>query len=419
MSGFLRDLSYLGLGSIVQNVFAFILQILLAKNLAVDQFGMVSFFNGVVSIYALVGTAGISAFLPAFSKRRALAGEPPPHAMLCWAGIIAGLFAAGNLAVYWSGGYRGFRVDLHGLYPWVSAIMLPACLSASIQSVFIGYGKTRMVFHANLIQESARLLMTLVLLKLDCMTVPNLAMGWALIYVAGLAGNAILYLRWVRVFRNPFSEKIRWSADNLGAMSFLIPATATMLLPRLIVFLTGIFHSSAETARISVALIFMSPFAVLLVPYQTALLSHFQEHRDGSGTGTFLRRAGRDLALIIAVSGAGACLLGWFGIETFFGADLADARAYLFPLALVFALDAPRAVLDVFFISLLPRRLIVGAETVRALGIVAVYGLFSGADAVRLLFAIAALAAAANVFKGIKAAGYLASRDAVAARSAS
>jgi O-antigen/teichoic acid export membrane protein len=419
MTGFFRDVSYLGAGSILQSAMLFVLQIVLAKHLPVEDYGSLSFFNGVASMYAMIGTLGISAFLPAFSKRRALEGGAPPHAMLCWSALFACGFAAANLVAHAAGAYRGFRVDLGGLYPWVSATMLPACLTASIQSVFIGYGRTRLVFHATLIQEAAKLAMSLFLIGTDRMSVGHFAIGWALVYIAGLIANAWLYLHWVKRFPKPFAETFRWTRENTEALSFLIPSTATMLLPRLLVFLTGIFHSPEETARISVALVFMSAFGVLLAPYQTALLSHFQGSRDGADAGTLLKRALRDAAWIISASAAGACLLGWFGTGFLFGPALVGARAYLVPLAILFALDAPRAVLDVFFITLVPKRFLAGLESLRVGGIIALFALVPGADAMRPVLAVAALAAALNAVKGFMAFNHRAAQDMLDARSAS
>lgn len=410
--GFFRDLAYLLAGSGSQHVFLLMLQLILARNLPVAEFGRLSFYNGVLSLYFLVGTAGIASLLPALARRRAAAGEAPPHAMAVWATGISAAFALANLGAWAMGAYDRFRVDLGSLCPWISATLVPVCLTAALQSILIGYGKTRMVFHIGLWTEAAKPALALGLLAAGAFDAVNLAAGWAAIYWAGALATSIPYLRWARRFPRAELGPLGWSPGHGEAIAYLIPANALTLTSRLLVFFTGAFRSADDSARLAVALVFMSAFGVVLMPFQTALLSHLQAYRTGGNLAAFVRDSAWKLAGLILAAGAAASLAGIFATDLLFGAGLGGPASFIPLLALLFALDGPRALLDVFSFTFLPKAGLAVAEGLRMLGMAGLFLWFRDRDFWIALALTAALCACVNAAKGARVAAYLRARGA-------
>ncbi|MEO7424207.1 MAG: hypothetical protein ABI036_03410 [Fibrobacteria bacterium] len=411
---FARDAATLIAASVFQHGFIFLMQALVVRNLAVSEYGRLSFFTGMLSVLTLFGTAGISVWLPALSRRRFQEGKPPPHGMLAKAALASLVLAAGNAAAYLLGGYRHFQVDLGGYYLWVSATLIPICLSASIQGILVGYGKTREVFRLNFWLDASRLALAILLAWKTEMGIDMLITGWCALQTMAGVINLVIYLRWTQsgsFGRTGASEKGReWARDLRDSLAFLIPSGATLVLPRLLVFLTGMNHSSEVTAEVSVAMIFMSAFGVMLIPYQTAFLSHFQEYRSGPGMDAFLRKTMLELAAIILSMGAAAWLAGLVLIRPVFGIELTAPNALLGCLVLAFAADAPRALLDVFFATLLPKGVMVGADVARFLAIGGVF-LAPGLSLSQRFLAVAGLSLATNACKAIPVAAYLRHRQ--------
>jgi hypothetical protein len=415
---FIRDAAALISGSVFQHVMLFMMQAVVAQSLTVGEFGRLAFFNGLLSVIGIAGTAGISAWLPALSRRRMQVGMSPPHRMLGWALGFAILCSCLNAAAYALGAYRQFQVSLGPLYFWLSLTLVPICFIASVQGILVGYGKTRTVFRLNLCVDAARLLVPLVLVWGHGLGLQALIIGWAVLQWTAALVNLAIYLAWARGFPGlidlgdgvPVREYWGWSPDHLDALAFLIPSGATLVLPRLLIFLTGMNHAAEETAKAAAAMIFMPLFGVLLIPYQTALLSHFQAYRSGPGLDVFLRKRGKELGFIIVSMGAAAWLSSWTLIGPVFGEEFTASHATLGLLVLAFATDAPRALLDVFFITLLPKGLMAVADLSRFLALGAVF-LAPGLSFHERLVGVAALNLATNAFKAMKVAACLRGRD--------
>jgi O-antigen/teichoic acid export membrane protein len=430
---FTRDAATLMAASVFQHGFIFLMQALVVRNLAVAEYGRLSFFTGMLSVLTIFGTAGISAWLPALSRRRLQAGKPPPHGMLLQAALASLLLAAANALAYLAGGYRHFQVELADYHFWISATLVPICVSASIQGILIGYGKTREVFRLNFWLDASRLLLTIVLAWKSVIGIDMLITGWCALQTGAAVMNLVIYLRWAQRHARteteapspsersvqsvgakvsgadaeaPVGNGAEWRRDLRDALAFLIPSGATLVLPRLLVFLTGLNHSAEVTAEVSVAMIFMSAFGVMLIPYQSALLSHFQEYRSGAGLDAFLRRTLLELGAIIVSMGAAAWLAGLTLIQPAFGMALSSPNTLLGLLVLVFALDAPRALLDVFFVTLLPKGVMACVDLARFLAIGGVF-LAPGFSLNRCLLGVAGLSLAANAFKALRVAAYL------------
>ncbi|MDQ3002508.1 MAG: hypothetical protein M3Y08_14765 [Fibrobacterota bacterium] len=406
---FARDVAYLLGGSVTQSLFLFLVQILLANNLTLDEYGRLAFFNGLLLLFNIIGTAGTAALLPALARRRAAEGKAPPHAMLVWSVCFAALFAVANIVAYAGGLYDGFGVRLDGLYFWMSATLFPVCVMVSIQAIFVGYGRTRLVFHAGIVLEAARLAVVLLLIGTGGLSIGNLILGWFALQALATLINLGAYLAWVRRFPEPFREAIRWTPHNVEALVYLVPSSAGAIMTRLLVFLTGVFHSSEETAVLNICLIFMSAFSILLAPYQTALLSHFQQFRDAGDPGTFVKSAGRNMAVLIFLSAGAAYFGGRFWLEPLFGIPFPAVAGYLAALTLLFALDAPRALFDVFFITFMRKRSLIAVESAKLAGVVAVFTAIPGSLRAQIL-CVAVLGALANLYKGGAAAAYLSGR---------
>jgi hypothetical protein len=112
-----------------------------------------------------------------------------------------------------------------------------------------------------------------------------------------------------------------------------------------------------------------------------------------------------ELAAIILSMGAAAWLAGLALIRPVFGIELSAPNALLGCLVLAFAADAPRALLDVFFATLLPKGVMVGADVARFLAIGGVF-LAPGLSLSQRLLAVAGLSLAANACKAIPVAAY-------------
>lgn len=400
--GIERDAAWLMATAILQNLLAFLVQILLARQLAVHEFGRMVFFNGFFSMLFLIGSAGISAFLPALARARALEGKGPPLVMLAWGSGTAAVLGLANVLAYGAGWYDGFRVQLGGLFLLVTGLLIPGSVNACLQSILIGFGRTRLVFLVSLGLESTKLIGLLFLLALDGLSLSRLIVMWVSIESFFMMVNLGIVLPWAGGFPEAFHEKFRWTRHNLDALAYLVPSAAAVLIPRLLILMTGISHTAAETARLGVALVFMSAYGVFLIPFQTALLSHFQEYRIQGGLRPRMLKAAGQLAILVVGVAAAILLAGRFLLVPMFGESMAPARDYLPMLILVFALDAPKALLDVFCVGLLPRRTLVSAELLKAAGVAAVFLLIPGLGILHCLGGIALVIAMANGFKAFK-----------------
>lgn len=401
--GIERDAIWLMAVAAVQNLLALLVQILLARNLAVPEFGRLIFFNGFFSILFLVGTAGVSAFLPAIARVRALEGKGPPLVMLAWGAGAAAVVGSLNVLAYAAGVYAGFKVQLSGNFLLVSGLLIPACVNASIQGILIGYGRTRLFFFVTLGLDSARFLGTLALVMGGHVSLSRVIAVWVCVEILFMLVNLGIFLPWARRFPDAFAEKIRWTQHNLDALAYLVPSAAAVIIPRMLIFMTGVSHSAEDTARLGVALVFMSAFAVLLMPYQTALLSNFQVYRaKGRLRPRMLKSAGHLAALMVGC-GVAILLAGRFLLVPLFGEAMAPARGYFPMLLLVFALDAPKALLDVFCVGMLPRWTLISTELLKAVGVAAVFLLIPKMGILHCLGGMAVVIALANGYKAFKA----------------
>jgi O-antigen/teichoic acid export membrane protein len=401
--GFSRDFTYLMAGSVSQHLFLLMLQIVLARNMPLPDFGRLSFFGGIMSLFSLFGTAGIAALLPALARRKAAADLPPPHGMVVWATGVSAVVALANVLAYSAGAYGGFQVELGGLYYWISLSLVPVCLSASLQSVFIGFGKTRMIFHINLLTEGAKLALALYLISADSLTLTRFVIGNAGINAIGTLVNLALYVRLSRGFPADSGESYGWTPSHVEAFAYLVPSSAMMVTARLLIFLTGAYYSAEATARVGVALIFMSAFGVVLLPFQTAMLSHIQDLRQAGGDiKGFLRSSGLQLVVLVSISALGAGLLSGFATGPLFGSGLVSQGYLVAVLILLFALDAPRALLDVFCFTFLSKAQLAAAEGLRILGIVCLFAALRDSDLRSVLLGAAFICGAINLYKGFR-----------------
>jgi len=390
------------IASFQQNIFVFLTQILLAKFLGPEQFGKLAFMISVMAIYTIIGTGGLSQYFPAFAKRRLKNRLPHPYHLLRWTIATACIFSIINFFLHQTGTYEKFEIKLDNIYLWISLYIIVECWVESLYFTFIEYGKVSLFLKVNIIHEALKFALPLLLIMADASNLGNIMKSWVLIAVAFAFVNFVILQKINDFGKYTTGKFLQWRTEQTEALTYMLPSSGRSLIPKLIIFLTGCLYSPEHTANVAIAIAFTSIFVIFLQPFQTAILSHLQSYTNATSLRNFVNLASFKLiALILSLSFL-TIMIGKICIVPLFGLPYIKAKSILIILTLLFALEWPKSLFDIFWITHLSEKMLTSIELVKLSGIVLIFIALGGDDFQRSILLLCVLFGIINVIKGAK-----------------
>jgi len=336
--------------SLVNNGAAFLLFMIIAKYLSVDEVGKINFFMSILVLFTVLGSGGLLQYLPALARKRKLLHESPPVPYVGWAMIWVSLASIVSLLMYTVGVFDKFEIQIGKMMLTLPIYIFFSSFVAVIIALFIGYRLLKTVMWISLLIEFSRCFVIFLLIQFNSLSWSRVIQSFLIVYIFSAVFLFLFSVTWIKSHKNPSKTSWKLGGDHKLAAAFLLPASSHMFLPKWIILLCGMYFTSYQTGLFSIAILWMSIFPLILTPLQTAYLGYDHSSPNKISKNELMELI-KKLVLLIVILSILVGICAYFGTIMFFDDKFADSLYLLPSLIFLFAMDAPRCVFDVIWTS--------------------------------------------------------------------